>query len=119
MSKAPCRFCGTGCRVMVGVKSGKVVATYGDTLAEVNRGLNCIKVISSPSHVRRRPPDHAAAAQRAASSQRTAIDTGVAGRGLQCDGGPRQGGAEGQGPTALGMSARVNGQSMKVTPPPS
>ena len=28
---------------MVGVKEGKVVATHGDTLAEVNRGLNCIK----------------------------------------------------------------------------
>ncbi len=42
-SKAPCRFCGTGCGVMVGVKDGKVVATHGDTLAEVNRGLNCIK----------------------------------------------------------------------------
>jgi len=41
--KAPCRFCGTGCGVMVGVKAGKVVATHGDTLAEVNRGLNCIK----------------------------------------------------------------------------
>src|SRR6478735_1347898 len=43
LSKAPCRFCGTGCGVMVGVKEGKVVATHGDTLAEVNRGLNCIK----------------------------------------------------------------------------
>src|SRR5690349_19100844 len=42
-SKAPCRFCGTGCGVMVGVKDGEVVATHGDTLAEVNRGLNCIK----------------------------------------------------------------------------
>src|SRR6478672_3001598 len=42
-SKAPCRFCGTGCGVMVGVKDGRVVATHGDTLAEVNRGLNCIK----------------------------------------------------------------------------
>src|SRR5438270_11049976 len=42
-SEAPCRFCGTGCGVMVGVKAGKVVATHGDTLAEVNRGLNCIK----------------------------------------------------------------------------
>src|SRR2546430_15607002 len=42
-SKAPCRFCGTGCGVMVGVKAGKVVATHGDTLAEAKRGLNCIK----------------------------------------------------------------------------
>ncbi len=42
-SKAPCRFCGTGCGVMVGVKEGRVVATHGDVHAEVNRGLNCVK----------------------------------------------------------------------------
>ncbi|EKV29471.1 Periplasmic nitrate reductase precursor [Caenispirillum salinarum AK4] len=42
-NKAPCRFCGTGCGVMVGVKDGRVVATHGDTKAEVNRGLNCVK----------------------------------------------------------------------------
>src|SRR6188508_783707 len=42
-NKAPCRFCGTGCGVMVGVKDGHVVATHGDTQAEVNRGLNCVK----------------------------------------------------------------------------
>ena len=42
-SKAPCRFCGTGCGVMVGVKDGHVVATHGDMQAEVNRGLNCVK----------------------------------------------------------------------------
>ncbi|MTW19312.1 periplasmic nitrate reductase subunit alpha [Rhodoplanes serenus] len=42
-SKAPCRFCGTGCGVMVGVKDGKIVATHGDMQAEVNRGLNCVK----------------------------------------------------------------------------
>ncbi len=42
-SKAPCRFCGTGCGVMVGVKQGKIVATHGDMQAEVNRGLNCVK----------------------------------------------------------------------------
>ncbi|WP_417453495.1 nitrate reductase catalytic subunit NapA [Kiloniella sp.] len=42
-SKAPCRFCGTGCSVMVGTKEGKVVATHGDVKAEVNRGLNCVK----------------------------------------------------------------------------
>ena len=42
-SKAACRFCGTGCGVMVGVKDGRVVATHGDMLSEVNRGLNCVK----------------------------------------------------------------------------
>jgi nitrate reductase NapA len=42
-SKAPCRFCGTGCSVMVATKAGKVVATHGDIKSEVNRGLNCVK----------------------------------------------------------------------------
>ena len=42
-SKAPCRFCGTGCGVMVAVKDDRVVATHGDIKAEVNRGLNCVK----------------------------------------------------------------------------
>ncbi|GAA0593986.1 nitrate reductase catalytic subunit NapA [Caenispirillum bisanense] len=42
-SKAPCRFCGTGCGVMVAVKDDRVVATHGDMQAEVNRGLNCVK----------------------------------------------------------------------------
>jgi len=41
--KAPCRFCGTGCTVLVGTKDGRVVATQGDPQAEVNRGLNCVK----------------------------------------------------------------------------
>ena len=41
--KAACRFCGTGCSVLVGVKEGRVVATQGDPEAPVNRGLNCIK----------------------------------------------------------------------------
>ena len=41
--KAPCRFCGTGCSVLVGTKGGRIVATQGDPDAPVNRGLNCIK----------------------------------------------------------------------------
>ncbi|SUI78325.1 nitrate reductase catalytic subunit NapA [Shewanella baltica] len=41
--KAPCRFCGVGCSVLVGTKAGKVVATKGDPESPVNRGLNCIK----------------------------------------------------------------------------
>ncbi len=41
--KAPCRFCGTGCSVLVGTRNGRVVATQGDPDAPVNRGLNCIK----------------------------------------------------------------------------
>ena len=41
--KAACRFCGTGCSVMVATKNNRVVATHGDIKAEVNRGLNCVK----------------------------------------------------------------------------
>ncbi|PSW11099.1 periplasmic nitrate reductase subunit alpha [Photobacterium rosenbergii] len=41
--KAPCRFCGTGCSVLVGTQNGRVVATQGDPEAAVNKGLNCIK----------------------------------------------------------------------------
>jgi nitrate reductase NapA len=41
--KAPCRFCGTGCSVLVGTQEGRIVATQGDPDAPVNRGLNCIK----------------------------------------------------------------------------
>lgn len=42
-NKAPCRFCGTGCHVQVGVEKGKVVAVAGDQLADVNKGLLCMK----------------------------------------------------------------------------
>ena len=41
--KAACRFCGTGCGVMIATKEGKIVAVKGDPEAPVNRGLNCIK----------------------------------------------------------------------------
>lgn len=41
--KAPCRFCGTGCHVQVGVKDDRVVAIAGDRQADVNKGLLCVK----------------------------------------------------------------------------
>ena len=34
--KGACRFCGTGCGVLVGTKDGRVVATQGDPDAPVN-----------------------------------------------------------------------------------
>jgi len=42
-SKAPCRFCGTGCHVMVGVRDGRIVGIRGDERAAVNKGLLCVK----------------------------------------------------------------------------
>lgn len=41
--KAACRFCGTGCGIMIATKDDKIVAVKGDPAAPVNKGLNCIK----------------------------------------------------------------------------
>ena len=41
--KAPCRFCGTGCHVKVGVQDNRIVSVTGDEKAEVNKGLLCVK----------------------------------------------------------------------------
>jgi len=41
-SKSVCRFCGTGCGVMVGMTGGRVVDVRGDELAH-NKGVICIK----------------------------------------------------------------------------
>jgi len=46
--KAPCRFCGTGCSVLVGVRRGRIVGVRGDADSPVNRGLLCIKGYSLP-----------------------------------------------------------------------
>ena len=48
-TKAPCRFCGTGCGVEVGVKDDRVVAVRGDELSPVNRGLLCVKGYHLPA----------------------------------------------------------------------
>ncbi|WP_196886045.1 molybdopterin-dependent oxidoreductase [Aureivirga sp. CE67] len=41
--KAPCRFCGVGCGVKVGIENGKAVAVKGDPNSTVNKGLCCVK----------------------------------------------------------------------------
>lgn len=41
--KTVCRYCGTGCGVMLGVENGKPVAIRGDKENTVNGGLMCIK----------------------------------------------------------------------------
>ncbi|MDE6044329.1 MAG: periplasmic nitrate reductase subunit alpha [Helicobacter sp.] len=41
--KATCRFCGTGCGILIARENDKIVAVKGDPEAPVNRGLNCIK----------------------------------------------------------------------------
>ena len=54
--KGVCRYCGTGCGVMVGVKNGKAVAIKGDPNNH-NAGLLCLKgsllipVLNSPDRV--------------------------------------------------------------------
>lgn len=41
--KTPCRFCGVGCGLLVGIKKGKAVAVKGDPQSPVNKGLCCVK----------------------------------------------------------------------------
>lgn len=41
--KGPCRFCGVGCGILVGVENGKAVAVKGDPNCAVNKGLLCVK----------------------------------------------------------------------------
>ncbi|MBT4162275.1 MAG: nitrate reductase catalytic subunit NapA [Gammaproteobacteria bacterium] len=41
--KGVCRFCGTGCGIMIATNKDRVVAVKGDPEAPVNRGINCIK----------------------------------------------------------------------------
>ncbi len=41
--KAPCRFCGVGCGILVGLENNKAVAVKGDPNSSVNKGLCCVK----------------------------------------------------------------------------
>ena len=47
--KAPCRYCGTGCGVLVGVRNGKVEAVTGDPACPVNKGTLCAKGYHLPA----------------------------------------------------------------------
>lgn len=42
-NKSPCRFCGTGCGVLLGKKDNRIVAMQADRQADVNKGLCCVK----------------------------------------------------------------------------
>lgn len=41
--KSPCRFCGVGCGLKIGLQDGKAVAVKGDPESSVNKGLCCVK----------------------------------------------------------------------------
>lgn len=41
--KSPCRFCGVGCGLLIGLSKGKAVAVKGDPTSPVNKGLCCVK----------------------------------------------------------------------------
>jgi nitrate reductase NapA len=41
--KAPCRLCGVGCGLLIGIQNGRAVAVRGDPESPVNRGLACVK----------------------------------------------------------------------------
>lgn len=47
--KSPCRFCGVGCGVLVGVRNNRVEAVRGDPECPVNKGLLCVKGYNLPA----------------------------------------------------------------------
>ncbi len=47
--KSVCRYCGTGCGVLIGTKAGKVVSVKGDPDNSVNKGTLCVKGFFLPS----------------------------------------------------------------------
>lgn len=49
--KSVCRFCGTGCGVMLGVKNRKLVSLRGDSKHPTTKGLVCAKALFLPKVV--------------------------------------------------------------------
>lgn len=41
--RAPCRLCGVGCGLLIGVQGGRAVAVKGDPESPVSRGTACVK----------------------------------------------------------------------------
>ena len=41
--KAPCRLCGVGCGLLIGIENGRAVAVRGDPDSPVSKGLACAK----------------------------------------------------------------------------
>jgi nitrate reductase NapA len=50
--KSVCRFCGTGCGVMIGVRDEKIVKLRGDPEHPTTKGLVCAKALFLPQIVR-------------------------------------------------------------------
>ena len=50
-SKSVCRFCGTGCGVLLGVRDGRLVALRGDPEHPTTKGLVCAKALFLPKIV--------------------------------------------------------------------
>jgi len=46
--RSQCRFCGTGCTVVAGVRNGRIVSIQGDADSPINEGRVCIKGFSLP-----------------------------------------------------------------------
>ncbi|HET9293016.1 MAG TPA: molybdopterin-dependent oxidoreductase [Gemmatimonadales bacterium] len=57
--RAPCRLCGVGCGLLVGLENGRAVAVKGDPDSPVGKGLACVKgyhsieALYGPDRIRR------------------------------------------------------------------
>ena len=110
--KGACRYCGTGCGVLVGVKDGRVVATQGDPDAPVNKGLNCVKgyFLSKIQYGKDRLTTAAAAHEGRQVRQERRIRADHLGPGFRHHGREGQGHAEGSEPGPRGVAMFGSGQ---------
>ena len=121
-SKAPCRFCGTGCGVMVGVKDGqgrrhpRRHAGGGQSRPQLREGL-----LPLQDHVRQRPAHPAAPAhEERPVRQGRRVPARLLGPGLRRDGAAVEAGAaRRRDPRRSACSARASGRSGRAMPPPS
>jgi hypothetical protein len=106
--KGVCRYCGTGCGVLVGVKDGRIVATQGDPGCAGEQGPQLRQgLLPLEDPVRQGPPDHAAAAHEGRQvRQERRVRAGQLEAGLRHHGREGQGRAEGQG-ADLGRHVRL------------
>jgi nitrate reductase NapA len=119
-SKAPCRFCGTGCGVTVAVATTRwwpprATRLRGQQGPELRQGLLPVQ-----DHVWAGPADQAAAAHEERQvRQERRIRAGQLGSRLRRDGAQFKRVLKEKGPTAVGMFGSGQWTSGKATPPPS
>lgn len=117
--KAPCRFCGTGCSVLVGVKDGKIIAVKGDPESSVNKGTLCVKGYSLPfiQYGRDRLTKPLIRKKNGSYDKQGELTEASWDEAMELIAQKAKKTIEDKGPSAVACSAPASGRSGKATPP--